>query len=187
MKFMVNRLCYNYDYCSILLKRFCWTMNHAERLKKVRSGEMAKVKMRVVYARWMAVWIVWRFLQCPSSTILRDPIHGSIELNGFLVKIINTPQFQRLRRIKQCKHAWCQRAVCVCVYMHALCAYIRTCYSCMYFVNRYSGCCVCVPRSSTHKIRTFDRVSQMYMRNHNNFTSIALFSDAELATLQQNW
>ena len=33
--------------------------------------------------------------------VFNDPIHGSIELDPLLVKIIDTPQFQRLRKIKQ--------------------------------------------------------------------------------------
>ncbi|KAL0151875.1 hypothetical protein M9458_052876, partial [Cirrhinus mrigala] len=33
--------------------------------------------------------------------IFNDPIHGQIELHPLLVKIIDTPQFQRLRQIKQ--------------------------------------------------------------------------------------
>ncbi|RXN09276.1 deoxynucleoside triphosphate triphosphohydrolase SAMHD1-like protein [Labeo rohita] len=33
--------------------------------------------------------------------IFNDPIHGQIELHPLLVKIIDTPQFQRLRHIKQ--------------------------------------------------------------------------------------
>ncbi|KAL1281473.1 hypothetical protein QQF64_000276 [Cirrhinus molitorella] len=33
--------------------------------------------------------------------IFNDPIHGHMEMNPLLVKIIDTPQFQRLRRIKQ--------------------------------------------------------------------------------------
>lgn len=32
---------------------------------------------------------------------IRDPIHGQIRLNEKIIKIIDTPQFQRLRRIKQ--------------------------------------------------------------------------------------
>ncbi|MCJ8731126.1 hypothetical protein PDJAM_G00195600, partial [Pangasius djambal] len=33
--------------------------------------------------------------------VFNDPIHGHIELHPLLVRIIDTPQFQRLRNIKQ--------------------------------------------------------------------------------------
>ena len=33
--------------------------------------------------------------------VFNDPIHGHIELHPLMVKIIDTPQFQRLRYIKQ--------------------------------------------------------------------------------------
>lgn len=33
--------------------------------------------------------------------VFNDPIHGHVELHPLLVKIIDTPQFQRLRNIKQ--------------------------------------------------------------------------------------
>uniref|UniRef100_A0A3B3VH18 HD/PDEase domain-containing protein n=1 Tax=Poecilia latipinna TaxID=48699 RepID=A0A3B3VH18_9TELE len=36
-----------------------------------------------------------------TQTVFNDPIHGNIELHPILVKIIDTPQFQRLRNIKQ--------------------------------------------------------------------------------------
>ncbi|KAK5936139.1 hypothetical protein CgunFtcFv8_027844, partial [Champsocephalus gunnari] len=38
----------------------------------------------------------------PSAPkVFNDPIHGSMELHPLLVKIIDTPQFQRLRYLKQ--------------------------------------------------------------------------------------
>ncbi|XP_066442922.1 deoxynucleoside triphosphate triphosphohydrolase SAMHD1-like [Eleutherodactylus coqui] len=37
----------------------------------------------------------------PMSKIFNDPVHGHIELHPLLVYIIDTPQFQRLRNIKQ--------------------------------------------------------------------------------------
>ncbi|XP_068566498.1 deoxynucleoside triphosphate triphosphohydrolase SAMHD1-like [Cebidichthys violaceus] len=36
-----------------------------------------------------------------TSKVFNDPIHGTVELHPLLVKIIDTPQFQRLRYIKQ--------------------------------------------------------------------------------------
>ncbi|XP_014843520.1 PREDICTED: deoxynucleoside triphosphate triphosphohydrolase SAMHD1-like isoform X1 [Poecilia mexicana] len=36
-----------------------------------------------------------------KTKVFNDPIHGNIELHPILVKIIDTPQFQRLRNIKQ--------------------------------------------------------------------------------------
>ncbi|KAG9473838.1 deoxynucleoside triphosphate triphosphohydrolase SAMHD1 [Eleutherodactylus coqui] len=38
---------------------------------------------------------------CPNMKVFNDPIHGHIELHPLLVHIIDTPQFQRLRYIKQ--------------------------------------------------------------------------------------
>ena len=36
-----------------------------------------------------------------SLQVFNDPIHGHIELHPLCVKIIDTPQFQRLRFLKQ--------------------------------------------------------------------------------------
>ena len=36
-----------------------------------------------------------------TPKIINDPIHGHIQLESILIKIIDTPQFQRLRDIKQ--------------------------------------------------------------------------------------
>ncbi|KAG8556413.1 hypothetical protein GDO81_018063 [Engystomops pustulosus] len=36
-----------------------------------------------------------------STKVFNDPIHGHIELHPLLICIIDTPQFQRLRYIKQ--------------------------------------------------------------------------------------
>ncbi|XP_036447396.1 deoxynucleoside triphosphate triphosphohydrolase SAMHD1-like isoform X1 [Colossoma macropomum] len=42
----------------------------------------------------------WQFSNEPMK-VFNDPIHGHIELHPLLVRIIDTPQFQRLRHIKQ--------------------------------------------------------------------------------------
>ncbi|XP_031144044.2 deoxynucleoside triphosphate triphosphohydrolase SAMHD1-like isoform X2 [Sander lucioperca] len=40
-------------------------------------------------------------LKMDHSKVFNDPIHGTVELHPLLIKIIDTPQFQRLRNIKQ--------------------------------------------------------------------------------------
>lgn len=42
-----------------------------------------------------------------DSKYFRDPIHGFIEVSGCALKIVNSPFFQRLRRIKQLAFAEC--------------------------------------------------------------------------------
>uniref|UniRef100_A0A3Q3ME58 HD domain-containing protein n=1 Tax=Labrus bergylta TaxID=56723 RepID=A0A3Q3ME58_9LABR len=46
-------------------------------------------------------FIVLSFCLFVFCQVFNDPIHGSIELHPLLIKIIDTPQFQRLRFIKQ--------------------------------------------------------------------------------------
>uniref|UniRef100_A0A7N6A3H3 Deoxynucleoside triphosphate triphosphohydrolase SAMHD1 n=1 Tax=Anabas testudineus TaxID=64144 RepID=A0A7N6A3H3_ANATE len=43
---------------------------------------------------------LWQIKSEPSK-VFNDPIHGHVELHPLLIKIIDTPQFQRLRYIKQ--------------------------------------------------------------------------------------
>ncbi|XP_061604493.1 deoxynucleoside triphosphate triphosphohydrolase SAMHD1 isoform X1 [Phyllopteryx taeniolatus] len=45
---------------------------------------------------------LWHIEEGPQTNkVFNDPIHGHMELHPLLVKIIDTPQFQRLRNIKQ--------------------------------------------------------------------------------------
>ncbi|XP_077410816.1 deoxynucleoside triphosphate triphosphohydrolase SAMHD1 [Vanacampus margaritifer] len=45
---------------------------------------------------------LWLIEEGPQTNkVFNDPIHGHVELHPLLVKIIDTPQFQRLRNIKQ--------------------------------------------------------------------------------------
>ncbi|XP_019746798.1 deoxynucleoside triphosphate triphosphohydrolase SAMHD1 isoform X2 [Hippocampus comes] len=45
---------------------------------------------------------LWHIEEGPQTNkVFNDPIHGHVELHPLLVKIIDTPQFQRLRNIKQ--------------------------------------------------------------------------------------
>ncbi|XP_041859789.1 deoxynucleoside triphosphate triphosphohydrolase SAMHD1 [Melanotaenia boesemani] len=43
---------------------------------------------------------LWQ-LEAEPNKVFNDPIHGHVELHPLLIKIIDTPQFQRLRNIKQ--------------------------------------------------------------------------------------
>ncbi|KAJ3586075.1 hypothetical protein NHX12_012476, partial [Muraenolepis orangiensis] len=47
-------------------------------------------------------WVrkLWHFAAEPNK-VFNDPIHGHIEVHPLLIRIIDTPQFQRLRNIKQ--------------------------------------------------------------------------------------
>ena len=40
-------------------------------------------------------------IDCFFAQFFNDPVHGLMEMEPLLVKIIDTPQFQRLRNIKQ--------------------------------------------------------------------------------------
>uniref|UniRef100_A0A3Q3E7G7 Deoxynucleoside triphosphate triphosphohydrolase SAMHD1-like n=1 Tax=Labrus bergylta TaxID=56723 RepID=A0A3Q3E7G7_9LABR len=62
------------------------------------SGNLELVFM-VLFCFWHFIVLSFRlFVFCQ---VFNDPIHGSIELHPLLIKIIDTPQFQRLRFIKQ--------------------------------------------------------------------------------------
>ncbi|XP_022597665.1 deoxynucleoside triphosphate triphosphohydrolase SAMHD1-like isoform X1 [Seriola dumerili] len=43
---------------------------------------------------------LWQ-IEAETSKVFNDPIHGHVELHPLLIKIIDTPQFQRLRNLKQ--------------------------------------------------------------------------------------
>ena len=61
---------------------------------------------KVIYTHFCALHfdtiLFSKFCPCAFNIqVFYDPIHGAIELHSLLVKIIDTPQFQRLRYIKQ--------------------------------------------------------------------------------------
>ena len=67
-----------------------------------------------------------------------DPVHGSIQLENYLFKIIDQPQFQRLRKIKQLGIMIMQSII----YNYLWCK--------SHLPNR--RCMLCVSRSYSHKI-----------------------------------
>ncbi|XP_063515515.1 deoxynucleoside triphosphate triphosphohydrolase SAMHD1 isoform X2 [Pongo pygmaeus] len=70
----------------------CLDESHFENLGVSSSGERKKL-----------LSYIQRLVQIHIDTmkVINDPIHGHIELHPLLVRIIDTPQFQRLRYIKQ--------------------------------------------------------------------------------------
>lgn len=67
------------------------TLHYIFRAKEIREITVNKEKMESNN---------WTFF-CVSCQVFNDPIHGHVELDPLLIKIIDTPQFQRLRNIKQ--------------------------------------------------------------------------------------
>ena len=66
------------------------------------------------------------------ETIFNDPVHGSITLNPLLLSIIDTPQFQRLRYIKQLgAFYWVYQGACHNRFEHS----IGTAYLCGKFIR----------------------------------------------------
>lgn len=69
--------------------------------------------------------------------VFNDPIHGHVEVHPLLIKIIDTPQFQRLRNIKQlggtyfvfpgASHNRFEHSI-GCVFSYTLCVLIRVYY-----------------------------------------------------------
>lgn len=69
--------------------------------------------------------------------VFNDPIHGHVEVHPLLIKIIDTPQFQRLRNIKQlggtyfvfpgASHNRFEHSI-GCVFSYILCVLIRVFY-----------------------------------------------------------
>uniref|UniRef100_A0A3Q1HHM7 Deoxynucleoside triphosphate triphosphohydrolase SAMHD1 n=1 Tax=Anabas testudineus TaxID=64144 RepID=A0A3Q1HHM7_ANATE len=59
--------------------------------------------MTVLFGLLSHTSLFFSFLFCLGNlvTVFNDPIHGHVELHPLLIKIIDTPQFQRLRYIKQ--------------------------------------------------------------------------------------
>lgn len=77
-------------------KNFVIFCDSQEKLQKIgisRQDDVEKIVKTIQELRRNYVLV--------TSKIFQDPIHGTIELHPLLVSIIDTPQFQRLRDIKQ--------------------------------------------------------------------------------------
>ncbi|XP_061667954.1 deoxynucleoside triphosphate triphosphohydrolase SAMHD1 [Syngnathoides biaculeatus] len=71
-------------------------------LKKEDLGEMGIKPLGDQLRILHSLGKLWHIEEGPQTNkVFNDPIHGHVELHPLLVRIIDTPQFQRLRNIKQ--------------------------------------------------------------------------------------
>jgi len=78
--------------------------NKKARQDKETDEDEIKVRYTLpicMYPRHEHIWQNFLFATPPLFQVFNDPIHGHIELHPLMVRIIDTPQFQRLRHIKQ--------------------------------------------------------------------------------------
>ncbi|XP_042563447.1 deoxynucleoside triphosphate triphosphohydrolase SAMHD1-like [Clupea harengus] len=64
-------------------------------LKEIGIGPLGK-RLQIIHS----LQKLWHITDVPMK-VFNDPIHGHIEMHPLLVRIIDTPQFQRLRHIRQ--------------------------------------------------------------------------------------
>uniref|UniRef100_A0A668A2T8 Deoxynucleoside triphosphate triphosphohydrolase SAMHD1 n=1 Tax=Myripristis murdjan TaxID=586833 RepID=A0A668A2T8_9TELE len=64
-------------------------------LEKIGIGPLG-VRLQILHS----LRKLWQ-ITAETNKVFNDPIHGHVELHPLLIKIIDTPQFQRLRNIKQ--------------------------------------------------------------------------------------
>ncbi|XP_066290975.1 deoxynucleoside triphosphate triphosphohydrolase SAMHD1-like [Branchiostoma lanceolatum] len=74
-------------------------------LSDITEERLEKMGFRTMGKRLLLMKLLERFKLVPvtleNCKIFNDPIHGHIEMHPLCIKIIDTPQFQRLRHIKQ--------------------------------------------------------------------------------------
>ncbi|XP_068453256.1 deoxynucleoside triphosphate triphosphohydrolase SAMHD1-like [Clinocottus analis] len=72
-------------------------------LQYLRDADLEKMGLQCLGDRLRVQHSLGKLWQreAESNKVFNDPIHGHVELHPLLVRIIDTPQFQRLRRIKQ--------------------------------------------------------------------------------------
>ncbi|KAG5284978.1 hypothetical protein AALO_G00032600 [Alosa alosa] len=77
---------------------------YMEGVRKGRSGMEENLQQEGIgpEASFEIIHCIERLWKIPKeSKVFNDPIHGHIEIPALLVRIIDTPEFQRLRNIKQ--------------------------------------------------------------------------------------
>ncbi|XP_066526366.1 deoxynucleoside triphosphate triphosphohydrolase SAMHD1 [Hoplias malabaricus] len=75
----------------------------AAELRSITDDQLQQLGIRSPESRQSVLLCLqkcWQFSDEPMK-VFNDPIHGHIDLHPLMVRIIDTPQFQRLRHIKQ--------------------------------------------------------------------------------------
>lgn len=72
-------------------------------LRYLKDADLEKIGIQYLGDRLQILHSLRKLWQVEAepSKVFNDPIHGHVELHPLLIKIIDTPQFQRLRNIKQ--------------------------------------------------------------------------------------
>nr|XP_020444915.1 deoxynucleoside triphosphate triphosphohydrolase SAMHD1-like [Monopterus albus] len=72
-------------------------------LRYLEDVDLEKIGIECLGDRKQILYSLRKLWQIEAETgkVFNDPIHGHVELHPLLIKIIDTPQFQRLRYIKQ--------------------------------------------------------------------------------------
>nr|XP_019952005.1 PREDICTED: deoxynucleoside triphosphate triphosphohydrolase SAMHD1 [Paralichthys olivaceus]XP_019952006.1 PREDICTED: deoxynucleoside triphosphate triphosphohydrolase SAMHD1 [Paralichthys olivaceus] len=72
-------------------------------LRDLTDADLQKIGVKLLGDRLKILHSVKRLgqIERDSSKVFNDPIHGHVELHPLLIRIIDTPQFQRLRYLKQ--------------------------------------------------------------------------------------
>ncbi|XP_068604146.1 deoxynucleoside triphosphate triphosphohydrolase SAMHD1 [Brachionichthys hirsutus] len=72
-------------------------------LRSLEDDDLEKIGIKCLGDRLSilsSLRMLWQ-IEAEPNKVFNDPIHGHVEIHPLLVKIIDTPQFQRLRSIKQ--------------------------------------------------------------------------------------
>ncbi|XP_068191639.1 deoxynucleoside triphosphate triphosphohydrolase SAMHD1 [Antennarius striatus] len=72
-------------------------------LRSLQDDDLEKIGIKCLGDRLSilhSLRMLWQ-IEADPNKVFNDPIHGHVEFHPLLVKIIDTPQFQRLRNIKQ--------------------------------------------------------------------------------------
>uniref|UniRef100_V9K8R2 Deoxynucleoside triphosphate triphosphohydrolase SAMHD1 n=1 Tax=Callorhinchus milii TaxID=7868 RepID=V9K8R2_CALMI len=98
------------DVCRYLSSKGCGDVQQLFRdaqitgvcLPNLTESHLKELHVDSLGLRWKVLECICLLLQNPIVVkVFNDPIHGHIELHPLLIRIIDTPQFQRLRYIKQ--------------------------------------------------------------------------------------